>query len=238
MAEAERLKKLREDVKMKFLVETIPGSLQRIQLGVNRVAETLSATRRLGTGSSVSKHTDVNELIRSATIITNHLTQHVAEVELSLGELPQITAHPGELLQVFQNLIGNAADAIREKYGSGSRGKIRLVSACRDGKIIVLVEDDGCGIPRAHLPRVFEPFYTTKDEKHGSGQGLAIARDVVVRGHGGSLSVRSEEGRGSEFRIELPMEVVAPMSWRSVIMAKDVTSLIPAGRSARVRRLS
>jgi signal transduction histidine kinase len=228
----------REAAKVKFLLETIPGSLERIQLGVSRVAETLRATRRLGAGSSVSKHTDVNELIQSAAIISNHVTEHVADVQLSLGEVPQITAHPGELLQVFQNLIGNAADAIREKYGTGSRGTIKLTSKCLDGRITVLVADDGCGIPKAHLTRVFEPFYTTKDEKHGSGQGLAIARDIVERGHGGTLSVQSEVGRGTEFRIEVPKDVVDPMSWRSVILAKDVTSLIPMAKGAATRRVS
>jgi signal transduction histidine kinase len=87
------------------------------------------------------------------------------------------------------------------------------------------------------LPYVFEPFYTSKDASRGSGQGLAIVRDIIERGHGGRISVSSVVGSGTTFRVELPTASTHPTSWRSVVMSKKLSSLVPPpmaiGRVAR-----
>jgi signal transduction histidine kinase len=131
----------------------------------------------------------------------------VAEVTTELGDLPPVLCHVGELNQVFLNLIMNAAQAIRDGVGKdGTMGTIRIKTSREDEHARIDITDSGCGIPDAIRHRVFEPFFTTRDVGKGTGQGLAIARSVVVTKHGGTLTFESEVGKGTTFTIRLPMD--------------------------------
>jgi signal transduction histidine kinase len=234
--EMKKLLEMRSAARIDYLLETAPQSISRIRLGLSRVADTVRATRGFGLGNTTALAADVNELLRSAAIITNHVTKRVADVKLELGDVPRIVVHPGELLQVLENFITNAVDAIEEKHQSSGRGTITLRSRLSGERVEIEVLDDGAGIPAARLPQVFEPFYTSKEAGRGSGQGLAIARDIIERGHGGRISVSSAVGTGTTFRVELPIAATHPTSWRSVVLSKKLTSLVPpppAGRFAR-----
>jgi signal transduction histidine kinase len=112
--------------------------------------------------------------------------------------LPTITAHGGELNQVWTNLIDNAADAL------GGTGTIRVGAHADGDRVVVTVEDDGPGIPDEAVHRVFEPFFTTKGVGEGTGLGLDIARRIVVDSSGGELTVDSRPGR-TVFRVSLPL---------------------------------
>jgi signal transduction histidine kinase len=104
-----------------------------------------------------------------------------------------------QLVQVFVNLLTNAGQAARE-----SGGCVTLAtSLAPDGGVVICVQDDGAGIAAEHLPRVFDPFFTTKADRQGTGLGLSIVRRIV-EGHGGTIRVESEPGRGARFVIELP----------------------------------
>ena len=177
--ETAKLLEMRRSSRIDYLLETAPQSISRIRLGLSRVADTVRATRGFGLGNTTAISADVNELLRSAAIITNHLTKRVADVKLDLGNVPRIVVHPGELLQVLEGFITNAVYAIEEKHPSTERGAITLRSRLSAERVEIEVEDDGNGIPATHLPHVFEPFYTSKEAGRGSGQGLAIARDIV-----------------------------------------------------------
>ncbi len=122
-------------------------------------------------------------------------------IQVEDGEAPEVMAASGQLEQVVHNLVTNAARASAEsggtvvvRVGPGSPGMARLE-----------VVDHGAGIPDRDLDRIFEPFYTTRPagEGRGAGLGLAISRAIVIA-HGGSISVKSEVGKGSTFRVELP----------------------------------
>ena len=235
-SETAKLLAMRREARIDYLLETAPQSISRIRLGLSRVTATVRATRGFGLGNTTPLAADVNELLRSTAIITNHVTKRVAEVKLELGDVPRIVVHPGELLQVLENFVTNAVDAIEEKHPSAERGTITLRSRLRGERVEIEVEDDGAGIPAARLPQVFEAFYTSKEAGRGSGQGLAIARDIIERGHGGRISVISTVGAGTTFRVELPTAATHPTSWRSVVLSKKLTSLVPpppAGRFAR-----
>jgi signal transduction histidine kinase len=234
--EMEKLLEMRREARIDYLLETAPQSISRIRLGLARVADTVRATRGFGLGNTTPLAADVNELLRSAAIITNHVTKRVADVKLELGDVPRIVVHPGELLQVLENFIINAVYAIEESHAPTQRGTIVLRSRASGERVEIEVEDDGTGIPAARLPHIFEAFYTSKEAGHGSGQGLAIARDIIERGHGGRISVTSAVGAGTTFRVELPTATTHPTSWRSVVLSKKLTSLVPpppAGRFAR-----
>jgi signal transduction histidine kinase len=136
--------------------------------------------------------------------------KYVADVETRYGELPQLTCYAGELSQVVLNLVVNAAHAIADVVGmSDRRGKI-TVATRRDGDhVVISIADTGGGIPDTIRDRVFDYFFTTKEIGRGTGQGLAIARSVVVDKHGGSLTFDTEVGAGTTFYIRLPLAPAA-----------------------------
>src|SRR5439155_55759 len=108
--------------------------------------------------------------------------------------------------QAVLNIVINAAHAIGDRVaGTDDRGCIR-VRTCRDGEnVLIAISDTGGGIPDAIRDKIFDPFFTTKDVGRGTGQGLAIARSVVVDKHGGSLDFETEVGEGTTFYIRLPL---------------------------------
>jgi signal transduction histidine kinase len=85
-------------------------------------------------------------------------------------------------------------------------GQIHISSGVQDGRVCIRIADNGVGIAAEHLRMIFDPFFTTKEVGKGTGQGLAIARDVVVNKHGGTLEVESEVGKGATFIISLPLD--------------------------------
>jgi signal transduction histidine kinase len=112
----------------------------------------------------------------------------------------------GELNQVFLNLLVNAAHAIADMVGTtGAKGTIRVRTVQEGDSVLVTITDTGGGIPDAIRTKIFDPFFTTKAVGRGTGQGLAIARSVVVDKHGGTLTFESEIGRGTTFFIRLPL---------------------------------
>lgn len=134
------------------------------------------------------------------TVLTLYQTQfkHGVELELDLPDYPPLLAHADELGQVWVNLIHNALQAM-EYSGTLS---IRLRQDSEEATVTLV--DTGCGMAPEVLDRIFEPFFTTKPRGEGSGLGLDIARRILER-HGGRIDVESEPGRGSTFRITLPV---------------------------------
>jgi two-component system NtrC family sensor kinase len=153
---------------------------------------------------------DLNHALLTTLTVARSEYKYVARVETELdAELPYAVCHIGDLNQVFLNLIVNAAQAIAEVVARTHQpGVIRVKSRLERGRdvIVVEVEDNGPGILPEVQPRVFEPFFTTKAPGKGTGQGLAIARTIVVDRHGGELDFETEPGRGTTFRVRLPIE--------------------------------
>ncbi|HOW18773.1 MAG TPA: ATP-binding protein, partial [Phycisphaerae bacterium] len=120
---------------------------------------------------------------------------------------PPVPCLPGEINQVILNLLINAAHAIADVVGDGSKGKgLITVSTHRDGDWAeIRVRDTGTGIPEAIRSRIFDPFFTTKAVGKGTGQGLAIAHSVIVNKHGGSITFETEVGKGTTFILRLPI---------------------------------
>jgi signal transduction histidine kinase len=131
----------------------------------------------------------------------------VADITTEFGDLPPVLCHVGDLNQVFLNLIVNASHAIGDVVGKGgTKGTIRITTSREDNLVRIDVADTGSGIPAAVRPRIFDPFFTTKEVGKGTGQGLAIARSIVVTKHHGSLTFDSEVGQGTTFTIRLPID--------------------------------
>jgi signal transduction histidine kinase len=133
--------------------------------------------------------------------------KYVADLETDLEPtLPLIACLPGEFNQVILNLIVNAAHAIgdRSQEGKQEKGKIRVQTARCPTGVEIRVSDTGAGIPPEARAKIFDPFFTTKEIGKGTGQGLAIARSVIVDKHKGSIDFETEVGVGTTFTIRLP----------------------------------
>jgi signal transduction histidine kinase len=145
---------------------------------------------------------DVNAGIRSVlSLLEYQVRQRRVQVELALdAALPQVVADPQLLQQVFMNLFLNGVDAVRDE------GRI-VVRTRADGPgwVLVVVADDGLGIPEADLPHIFEPFFTTKEPGKGTGLGLSIVQGIV-EAYGGTIQVESRPGAGSTFTVRLPAQ--------------------------------
>lgn len=141
---------------------------------------------------------DINAALKTVIYIAKSSIPTRISVIEELGALPRVACNPSQLNQVFLNLLTNASQAIP------AEGSIRVRTWNEGAQIAIEISDTGTGIPKDVLPRIFETFYTTKPRGIGTGLGLSIARDIV-QSHGGSISVDSQEGMGTSFRITLPL---------------------------------
>jgi two-component system NtrC family sensor kinase len=147
---------------------------------------------------------DVNGVAERALFLLKHharFKQLKVEADLALN-LPMVYASSEQLIQVLIALLMNAADAMTQH----GRVIVRTRTDTETARTVTIeVQDEGTGIPRSQMARIFEPFYTTKEQGRGTGLGLAICYGIVAE-HDGRIEVESEPGRGSTFRIVLPME--------------------------------
>jgi len=160
-------------------------------------------------GSREKAPTDINKAISTAITVCRNEWKYVAEVTTDLDpELPLVPCVSGEINQVLLNLIVNAAHAVADVVGEQPTEKGRITIGTRrvGNEAEITVKDTGCGIPEAARSRVFDPFFTTKEVGKGTGQGLAIARSVVVEKHGGRIYFETETGKGTTFVVRLPFE--------------------------------
>ncbi len=147
---------------------------------------------------------DLNEGIESTLIIAKNEIKYVADIELKLGALPLIRATGGEINQVLLNILVNSAQAI-ESQKRKAKGRIFIETRLEGDRAVLVISDDGPGIPEEIRLRVFDPFFTTKEPGKGTGLGLSISYDIIVRKHGGSIIVSTSPQGGAQFRIELPV---------------------------------
>jgi signal transduction histidine kinase len=148
----------------------------------------------------------LNQAIRGTLTIACNEYKYVADVETDLRELPAVTCHAGEINQVVLNIVVNAAHAISDVVGKGGRkGRIRVATRHDGDFAVISISDTGGGIPDPIRDKIFEPFFTTKAVGRGTGQGLAIARSVVVDKHGGELTFETESGKGTTFFVRIPI---------------------------------
>ncbi len=196
-----------------YLIEEIPKAIDQSLQGVDRVTKIVRAMKEFShPGSADKTQVDLNHCIESTLTVARNEWKYVADLVTDFDpELPPVTCLPGEFNQVILNLTVNAAHAIGDTIKEGDTRKgIITVSTKLDGDWVeVRIQDTGTGIPEQARGRIFDPFFTTKGVGKGTGQGLAIARSVIVDKHGGTISFETEMGKGTVFIIRIP---VAPVS--------------------------
>jgi signal transduction histidine kinase len=191
--------------------ENMPTAVERALEGLERVASIVRSMKEFShPNQGAMSSSDLNAGIRSTLTVARHEYKYVADVETRLEDLPPVVCNIGEFNQTFLNILVNAAHAIEAAVaGTGRRGLI-TISTRRDGdSVLISIQDTGGGIPEAIQDSIFDPFFTTKEVGKGTGQGLAIARTVIVDKHHGSLTFESVPGVGTTFMIRLPLDGAA-----------------------------
>jgi len=195
-----------------FLLDQLPAALDRAMDGLQRVTGIVRATKDFAYPTARDfRPANINKAMSSTLMVSRSEYANVADIELDLGELPLVPCHIGELNQVFLNLIVNAAHAIHDR-ARGGRGKIVIRTFLEPEHAVISIGDDGDGVPENIRSLIFDPFFTTKDVGRGSGQGLAIARSVVVERHHGTLTFETERLRGTTFFVRIPLAPRRPSS--------------------------
>jgi two-component system NtrC family sensor kinase len=195
------LELLREDLARDGVSEAVERRLTVIGSQLRRVteiiAQLLDLTRR---APSPRAAVDLNRLVRETAELVRPV---VTAAGLSLNvaadaTLPSLVGYGDQLQQVVLNLLTNAMDA------TPPGGRIDVATRPADGAVELEVRDTGCGIGEAEKKRIFDPFFSTKEPGRGTGLGLFISAEIV-RDHHGRIELDSAEGRGSTFRVVLPL---------------------------------
>lgn len=182
-----------------------PGGLAETRQAARQIADIVAQLRTFTREDAALRSFPVREAADAAIRLVGNQLQMRARIAVDLPEDLVVRASASQVAQVFVNLIANAGDA----FTSFDEANLVLVRGRRErDEVVIEVEDNGVGIPPAHMAKIFEPFFTTKAEGRGTGLGLAITRDIVTR-FGGEITVRSTHGFGSTFTVRWPASVLS-----------------------------
>ncbi len=169
-------------------------------------------------GSKEKTPVDLHDMIRSAATLTRGRWKYVAELEFNFdANLHPVSVFPAEMSQVFINLLVNAADAISDKIGEepSELGKIKVSTQIDHDWVKIAFSDTGIGMSAIVRKRIFDPFFTTKEIGKGTGQGLSISHNVIVKHHSGTIEVKSVEGVGTTLVVRIPRFATSDNDLRS-----------------------
>lgn len=208
----EKLQEIRHfiaEIDLDILEEEIPSLIAGIEEGADRTIEIVKGLREFSrSDENVIKKTDVHIGIESTLRLLKRIIPNNIVVKKEYGELPLIEGYPGQLNQVFVNLLTNAAQAMEETSNEENQ-YITIKTISENEHVAIHISDTGPGIPEEVKSKIFDPFFTTKDVGKGTGLGLSIVYSIVER-HGGSIKVVSEKEKGTEFIITLPIKQPFP----------------------------
>ena len=190
---ASQLESAVSDEDAKWRLRTIQEQVSRI----SKIIQTLLNMARPGKAQQVP--VSLKSVIEmTLAFLSEKFSHRGIEARSEIDSVPSVLGDSERLQQLFLNLFMNAVDAMPD----GGELRVALDSTA-DGKIKITIADDGQGIPTRDLQRIFEPFFTSKEAGTGNGLGLMVAKGIV-KDHGGSIEVKSEQGHGTEFRILFP----------------------------------
>ncbi|MDY7024097.1 MAG: ATP-binding protein, partial [Cyanobacteriota bacterium] len=216
----EEIEEHAEEIELDYLLEDCSSVLSSMRTGMDRIRDISTSMRifsRADKDQTVSF--DIHEGLDSTLLILKHRlkakdTRPEVEIIKNYGKVPEIQGFPGQLNQVFMNIIANAVDVFDEMSESIKFEELKAHS-CKiyiytsttpdNQQAIIKIKDNGCGMPEEVRDKIFDHLFTTKAVGKGTGLGLSIARQIVEEKHGGSLSCFSQIDQGTEFIMELPI---------------------------------
>lgn len=209
-----------KELDLEFIQDDLPKMLSSMKIGTNRISEIVRSLRNFSRLDEAEfKAVDIHEGIDSALLILQHRLKDQSprpaiEVIKNYANLPPVICYPGQLNQVFMNILSNAIDALEDANQQRSPTEIAShpntiwIHTClvSEKQIKIAIADNGLGVADTTLTRLFDPFFTTKDVGKGSGLGLSISHQIVTELHQGKLDCNSTQGLGAEFVVTLPIE--------------------------------
>ncbi|MBD1845730.1 response regulator [Cyanobacteria bacterium FACHB-63] len=208
-----------EAIDLPYLETDLIHLLKTLQVAADRIAHISQSLRIFSRDDSENEITlQIQDGLDSTLLLLQHRlkanSQRPAiEVIRNYADIPPIPCYPGQLNQVFMNLLANAVDAIDESHRAKDPAEIaahphqiQIVTELKTGRVGIRIRDNGIGMSQAVQQEMFKPTFTTKPVGKGTGLGLAIAYQIIVEKHGGSLICNSAPGVGTEFTIELPLQ--------------------------------
>lgn len=199
--ELKQLDELKQAIDIDYLKKDIQDLVDECDEGVARVRSIVQDLKGFAhRGNGDWQQEDLHEALESTLNVVRNEIKYKAEVVKEYGDLPMVECLPSELKQVWMNLLVNAAHAIED------HGTIYIRTGVEDdAHVWIEIEDTGSGIKAEHQANIFSPFFTTKPVGQGTGLGLSITHGIIKK-HLGEISVDSELGRGTRFRITLPVQ--------------------------------
>lgn len=203
----ESIKELKEDHEYEELMEELDDLMKDVNYGVTRTIEIVKGLRVFSRlDEEEVKKANINENLDATLVLLRNKTKNRVKVSKYYEEnMSQIDCYPGQLNQVFMNILNNGIQAIPEDRKDG---EVKLYTEETEDSIIVRLTDNGVGIPEKIKNRIWEPFFTTKAVGVGTGLGMSITYGIIEK-HKGRIELNSEEGKGTEFAIYLPKKFQA-----------------------------
>ncbi|WP_414752196.1 response regulator [Anabaena sp. CCY 9910] len=219
------------EMDLAYVRSDLPNLIFSMKEGIQRIRD-ISRSLRIFSRSDTEKKIqfDIHEGIDSTILILKHRLKGSEnhpdiEIKRDYGVIPQVNCFPGQLNQVFMNILANAIDALEESFSNNYYSVIdskitvnqemmaetpqiviQTILSEDESCALIKIKDNGIGMPQPIKERIFDNLFTTKPVGKGTGLGLSIARQIIIQKHGGKLEVNSEPGRGSEFIINIPIE--------------------------------
>lgn len=208
------------EIDLEFIQADLPKILDSMKMGTSRIRQIVLLLRNFSRMDEVDfKAVDLHEGIESTLFILQHRLkdrpEHPAiEVIRDYGDLPTVECDPGQINQVFMNILANAIDALEEAHWERSDQQIKdnpsqitIRTSIIDSEWVkIAISDNGIGVSKSVCKHIFDPFFTTKAIGKGTGMGMSISYQIVTEKHGGKLDCFSLPGEGTEFTIEIPVQ--------------------------------
>lgn len=200
------MKEAAEEMELDFLMEDLPKVLNSMQKGAKRISEIVVSLRNFSRlDEAEMKEVNVHEGIESTLSMLQYRLSGI-ELVKNYSDIPKIECYPGQLNQVFLNILSNAVDVLKNTKNPCPSPCIEICTGLANKKQVeIKISDNGPGIDAKVLPSIFEPFFTTKQVGAGKGLGLSTSYSIVVDKHGGELNCVSTAGNGAIFEILIPI---------------------------------
>jgi signal transduction histidine kinase len=212
------LKENAEAIDLEYTLEDLPKAISSMKLGTDQIRDIMQSLRNYSrVDGAEMKAVDLHEGIKATLIILSHRLKAkperpAIEVVKQFGILPSVKCYPGQLNQVFTNLVANAIDALEESNQGKTYSELEqspniiTIQTSSDGHFATIeISDNAAGIPEFVQQNLFKSFFTTKPEGKGTGLGLSISHQIVTEQHGGSIECVSSQGQGTTFIVRVPL---------------------------------
>lgn len=196
---ADRIAEEESQVDIDFIIGDTNDLIKESLEGMERIEKIVIDLKDFAhPGEDELQLADINKNLASTLNIVWNELKYKSTVKKDYGDLPLIYCYPHQLNQVFMNILVNSAQAIEK------RGEIKITTKSLNNHVEVKISDTGVGIPKENLSKIFDPFFTTKDVGKGTGLGMNVAYNIIKK-HNGTIDVKSEAGKGTEFTVTIPM---------------------------------